>query len=51
MRIQYKPMIRLIWLGCLIMSLGGLIALSDPRYRRARAEERQPATGTQESPA
>ncbi len=51
MRIQYKPMIRLIWLGCLIMSLGGLIALSDPRYRRARAEELRPATGAQESPA
>jgi cytochrome c-type biogenesis protein CcmF len=51
MRIQYKPMIRLIWLGCLIMSLGGLIALSDPRYRRVRAEEKRPATGTQESPA
>ena len=25
-RIQYKPLIRLIWLGCLIMALGGIIA-------------------------
>ena len=33
-RIQYKPMVRWIWLGCLIMALGGLIAISDKRYRR-----------------
>ena len=32
-RIQYKPMIRLIWLGSLIMALGGLIAATDRRYR------------------
>ncbi len=34
-RIQYKPMIRFIWLGAFIMALGGLIAVSDRRYRRA----------------
>jgi cytochrome c-type biogenesis protein CcmF len=34
-RIQYKPMIRFIWLGALVMALGGLIAISDRRYRRA----------------
>jgi len=33
-RIQYRPMIRFIWFGCLIMALGGLIAVSDKRYRR-----------------
>ena len=33
-RIQYKPMIRWIWLGCFIMALGGLIAVTDRRYRR-----------------
>jgi cytochrome c-type biogenesis protein CcmF len=32
-RIQYKPMIRFIWLGCLVMALGGLIAVTDRRYR------------------
>ncbi len=32
-RIQYKPMIRFIWLGCLIMGIGGLIAVMDRRYR------------------
>lgn len=36
-RVQIKPLIRLIWLGPLIMALGGLLALSDRRYRvRAR---------------
>ena len=39
-RIQYKPMIRFIWLGCLVMAIGGLIAMSDRRYRAsARARE------------
>ena len=40
LRIQYKPLIRFIWLGCLIMAIGGFIAASDRRYRlRARAAE------------
>jgi cytochrome c-type biogenesis protein CcmF len=38
-RVQYKPMIRFIWFGALIMALGGLVAASDGRYRR-----RVPAT-------
>jgi cytochrome c-type biogenesis protein CcmF len=33
MRIQYKPMVRFIWLGSLVMALGGLIAVLDRRYR------------------
>ncbi len=33
-RIQYKPMIRFIWFGALVMALGGLLAASDRRYRR-----------------
>ncbi|MGB5576514.1 MAG: heme lyase CcmF/NrfE family subunit [Woeseiaceae bacterium] len=32
-RVQYKPMIRFIWFGAMIMALGGLIAVSDRRYR------------------
>jgi cytochrome c-type biogenesis protein CcmF len=43
MRIQYKPLIRLIWLGCIIMSLGGALAASDQRYRARRTAE-VPAT-------
>ena len=37
-RIQYKPMIRFIWLGCLLMALGGLIAACDRQYRRREAD-------------
>ena len=43
LRLQYKPMIRYIWLGALLMALGGLIAASDRRYRRASAVEEESA--------
>ena len=33
MRIQYKPLVRYIWLGALIMAIGGLVAATDRRYR------------------
>jgi cytochrome c-type biogenesis protein CcmF len=32
-RIYYKPFVRWIWAGSLIMSLGGMLAISDRRYR------------------
>ena len=32
-RVQYKPFIVWIWLGCLMMMAGGILALSDRRYR------------------
>ncbi len=35
-RVQYKPFVRWLWLGALIMAFGGLLALSDRRYRLAR---------------
>ncbi len=39
LRIQYKPLIRFIWLGALFMAFGGLVAATDKRYRsRARAK-------------
>lgn len=34
MRVYYKPMIRWIWLGCLFMTFGGVLAVSDKRYRQ-----------------
>ncbi len=34
-RIYYKPYIRLIWLGVLIMGFGGLLGALDARYRRS----------------
>jgi cytochrome c-type biogenesis protein CcmF len=33
MRIQYKPLVRYIWLGALVMALGGVVAATDRRYR------------------
>ena len=32
-RIYYKPFVRWIWAGALLMSLGGALAISDKRYR------------------
>ena len=40
LRIQYKPLIRFVWLGPLIMAFGGLLAASDSRYRRRHLTNR-----------
>jgi len=37
LRIYIKPFAHWIWAGCMLMALGGLLALSDRRYRRERA--------------
>jgi cytochrome c-type biogenesis protein CcmF len=54
-RIQYKPMIRFIWLGAFVMALGGLIATSDRRYRleaaRLEAGAREPEPAPAAEPA
>ncbi len=34
MRVYYKPLIRWIWLGCILMTIGGVLAVSDRRYRQ-----------------
>jgi len=39
LRIYYKPFIRWIWLGALIMSFGGLLAATDKRYRQMARRE------------
>ena len=33
-RLYYKPFIRWIWAGGILMALGGLLCLFDPRYRK-----------------
>ncbi len=45
-RIYFKPYIRWIWLGALLMGLGGGIAAMDSRYRRRR-EARQAALASE----
>ena len=43
-RVYYKPFIRWIWLGALVMALGGLLAVTDKRYRiQQRAAAKLPA--------
>ena len=37
LRLQYRPMIRFIWMGATIMALGGITTLFDRRYRLAQA--------------
>jgi cytochrome c-type biogenesis protein CcmF len=32
-RMYYKPFVLLIWLGCVVMSIGGVVSLSDRRLR------------------
>jgi cytochrome c-type biogenesis protein CcmF len=38
-RIYHKPFVTWIWFGCILMALGGLLALSDRRYRAAARRE------------
>ena len=42
-RVYYKPFVVWIWGGCFVMALGGLLALSDRRYRARRASAAAPA--------
>jgi cytochrome c-type biogenesis protein CcmF len=46
-RLHVKPFVRCIWLGGLMISLGGLLSVMDKRYRRRRKPGTQ--SGTQPS--
>ena len=35
-RVHHKPFVNLIWIGCVLMALGGVLAASDKRYRMKR---------------
>ena len=37
LRLYYRPMMRLVWLGGVLAFLGGLLAITDRRYRLAQA--------------
>ncbi len=48
-RIYYKPFVRWIWGGALLMALGGILAMSDKRYRfRKKTEQIHTAEKTKE---
>jgi cytochrome c-type biogenesis protein CcmF len=36
MRLHYKPVVRWVWVGALLMAFGGALAITDARYRRLR---------------
>ena len=47
-RVYYKPFVDWIWGGCILMALGGLLAMLDRRYRvRSRAAASIPAGSQQ----
>ncbi|MDX9740363.1 MAG: heme lyase CcmF/NrfE family subunit [Gammaproteobacteria bacterium] len=45
-RIYYKPFVVWIWGGCVLMAIGGLLAISDRRYRLAIRRQRTVAADT-----
>jgi cytochrome c-type biogenesis protein CcmF len=46
-RVYYKPFVTWIWFGCILMALGGMLAILDQRYRRlARRTEAALASQT-----
>ncbi|MGC8119366.1 heme lyase CcmF/NrfE family subunit [Marinobacter sp. VGCF2001] len=38
-RLQYKPLVRWLWLGSLVMAIGGFLAIADKRYRIRERDE------------
>jgi cytochrome c-type biogenesis protein CcmF len=40
LRIYVKPFINWIWLGTFIMAFGGVLSISDRRYRMAKIAEK-----------
>jgi cytochrome c-type biogenesis protein CcmF len=36
LRLHYKPLVRWVWVGALVMAFGGTLAVTDARYRRLR---------------
>ncbi len=46
LRLQYKPFVRWIWLGTILMGLGGLFAAFDRRYRRLSKKAAKTTTQT-----
>jgi len=41
-RVQVRPLMRLLWLGAALMALGGFLATLDRRYRRERVAATEP---------
>jgi cytochrome c-type biogenesis protein CcmF len=50
-RLQVRPLVNFIWVGAFIMALGGGLAVSDRRYRLARAPAGSPVPAAGPLPA
>lgn len=50
-RVYLKPFVSWIWIGCLIMALGGVFAVTDQRYRRRLSERNEQGTASEGSGA
>jgi len=50
LRAQIRPAILFLWLGPLLMALGGFLAVSDRRYRHARAAAAAAVPGQAQEP-
>lgn len=44
-RLQYKPLVRWLWLGAIFMAAGGFLAISDRRYRVRERSAQKATTG------
>ena len=42
-RLHHKPFVNWIWFGCVLMALGGLLAVLDRRYRAVRVAAKKTA--------
>ncbi|MBK1705024.1 heme lyase CcmF/NrfE family subunit [Halochromatium glycolicum] len=51
LRIHHKPFVRWLWLGALMMAIGGGLAATDRRYRDLARRTRQAGAGAAEAPA
>ena len=51
MRIYWKPMVLLIWIGCLFMAVGGTVSLTDRRLRVGAPKPARPVTAAAAQPA
>jgi len=46
MRAHVKPLVNWIWLGCVLMAIGGFLAAGDRRYRRSAREAQARASAS-----
>ncbi|MYA18263.1 MAG: heme lyase CcmF/NrfE family subunit [Gammaproteobacteria bacterium] len=50
-RINDKPLVRWVWLGALMMAFGGVLAVTDARYRRLSRRQSLPSRAVPGEPA